>query len=82
MHYSHFSVGPANDNYRLGISGFIGITPLDPFSTHALNGQQFSTYDRDNDQSNYANCAVNGHSSTAPGGWWYRYCFNMPKLQL
>ena len=49
MHYNHFRVGPATDNYQLSISGFTGITPTDPFTTHPLNGQQFSTYDRDND---------------------------------
>ena len=32
MHYNHFSVGPATDNYRLSISGFTGITPTDPFT--------------------------------------------------
>ena len=72
MHYNHFRVGPATDNYRLSISGFTGITPNDPFdSNHALNGQPFSTYDRNN----YGNCAVSGHGSTAPGGWWHRSCF-------
>ena len=58
MHYNHFRVGPATDNYRLSISGFTGITPTDPFTTHIINGQQFSTYDRDNDQWS-DNCAVN-----------------------
>ena len=75
MHYNHFRVGPATDNYRLSISGFTGITPNDPFTTgHSLNGQQFSTYDRDNDIGSN-NCAVNGHGSAAPGGWWYKNCF-------
>ena len=50
MYYNHFRVGPATDNYRLSISGFTGITPTNPFATGPLNGQQFSTYDRDNDQ--------------------------------
>ena len=45
MHYNHFRVGPASDNYRLSISGFTGITPDDPFSEVPLNGQQFSTYE-------------------------------------
>ena len=76
MHYNHFRVGPANDNYRLNISGFTGITPDDPFTTHPLNGQQFSTYDRDNDRWSNS-CAVNGHGSTAPGGWWYSSCFRI-----
>ena len=76
MHYNHFRVGPATDNYRLSISGFTGITPTDPFAGHPLNGQQFSTYDRDNDRWS-GNCALNGHGSTAPGGWWYNNCFHI-----
>ena len=75
MHYNHFRVGPATDNYRLSISGFTGITPVDPFATHSLNGQQFTTYDNDNDAWAQDNCAVNGYRSTAPGGWWYNDCF-------
>ena len=74
MHYNHFRVGPPTDNYRLSISGFTGTTPTDPFTTHPLNGHQFSTYDRDNDRWS-GNCAVRGHFSTAPGGWWYNSCF-------
>ena len=75
MYYNHFRVGPATDNYRLSISGFTGITPTDPFTTGPLNGQQFTTYDRDNDQWSSGNCAFNTRGSTAPGGWWYRRCF-------
>ena len=72
IHYNHFRVGPATDNYRLSISGFTGITPVDPFATHILSGRPFSTYDKNN---NGNNCAINGHGSTAPGGWWYFGCF-------
>jgi len=75
MHYNHFRVGPATDKYRLSISGFTGITPTDLFTAHLLNGQQFSTRDRDNDGSSNRHCALNGHGSTAPGGWWYNNCF-------
>ena len=32
MHYNHFRIGPATDNYRLSISGFTGITSTDPFT--------------------------------------------------
>ena len=65
-------MGPATDNYRLSISGFTGVTPTDPFTTHNINGQQFSTYNRDNDQSR-ANCALNGHGEKS-GGWWHKIC--------
>ena len=77
MHYNHFRVGSVTVNYQLSISGFTGITPTDPFTTGPLNGQQFSTYDRDNDEQSHSNCAVNALGSTAPGGWWYRHCFQI-----
>ena len=73
MHYNHFSVGPATDNYRLNISGFTGITLEDPFTaTHSINGQQFSSYDRDNDISVH-HCADDGHGVES-GGWWHNGC--------
>ena len=77
IHYNHFRVGPATDNYQLSISGFTGITPTDPFSTHPLNRQQFSTLDRDNDVHRGVHCALKSHGSTAPGGWWYGGCFHI-----
>ena len=77
MHYNHFRVGPAFDNYRLSISGFTGITPTDPFTTHPLSGQPFSTLDRENDNSSDRHCALSTHGSTAPGGWWYYSCFHI-----
>ena len=73
MHYNHFSVGPATDNYRLNISGFTGITPTEPFASSGINGQQFSTYDRDNDAWNDGNCADDGHGDES-GGWWHWRC--------
>ena len=71
MHYNGFSVGPATDNYRLNISGFTGISPYDPTTT--TFGQQFTTYDRDNDQWNNGNCALHGHGGQS-GGWWHSDC--------
>ena len=76
LHYKNFAVGPANDNYRLSITGFTGITARDPFTYHALDGQQFSTYDSDNDKSS-SECARKVYGSTSPGGWWYNSCFNI-----
>ena len=73
MHYNHFRVGPATDNYRLSISGFTGITPTDPFTI--LNQVSFSTLDIDNDLNKGGHCALKSHGSTAPGGWWHRRCF-------
>ena len=77
MHYNHFKVGPATDNYRLSISGFTGVTPSDHFvkSSYPPNGNQFSTYDRDNDKCG-CNCALDGHGNGS-GGWWHDNCNHM-----
>lgn len=72
MHYNHFRVGPAADNYRLNISGFTGITPTDPFYAFPINGREFTTYDRDNDLWS-GNCALDGHGKET-GGWWFSRC--------
>jgi len=72
LHYNHFKVGPATDNYQLSISGFTGITLIDLFITGGSNGKQFTTYDKDND--NYGgNCALDGHGEQS-GGWWHYNC--------
>ena len=73
MSYKSFSVGPADSQYRLSISGFTGIT-TDPFdSGHALNDMKFTTKDRDNDKDSKKNCALNRDGNNA-GGWWHRAC--------
>ena len=74
LSYTNFSVGPANSQYQLSISGFTGITD-DPFSQHPLNGMKFTTKDGDNDKYVY-NCAVNGNGRNG-GGWWYSACTNI-----
>ena len=74
LSYKSFSVGPANSQYQLSISGFTGVT-TDPFATHPLNGMKFTTKDRDNDKSG-GNCAVNGDGGNA-GGWWHYSCSNI-----
>ena len=77
--YSNFRVGPAFQQYQLTISGFDGATTdpfytIYPFNRYAtLNGVNFTTKDRDNDEWSGGNCAVNEW----PGityGWWYRIC--------
>ena len=45
--YQNFTVAGADDKYTLTIGGGVG-TGRDAMNTH--NGQQFSTYDNDNDQ--------------------------------
>ena len=74
LSYTSFKVGPASSKYRLSISGFKGITEIDPFSQYKymmLNGTHFTTKDRDNDKWE-SNCAKD-HLSNA-GGWWYDQC--------
>ena len=72
LSYHHFRVGPASNDYRLSISGFIGNT-TDPITgSHSLNAMKFTTRDRDNDIWNGLNCAVDyvGNAS----GWWHKDC--------
>ena len=64
--YQTFRVAGADDNYRLTIGEGEGIGS-DAMAYH--NNQQFSTYDRDNDNS--GNCAL-----TFQGGWWYNNCYH------
>jgi len=63
--YSHFTISDGNDGYRLEISGYQG-NATDSLSYH--NGHQFSTADRDQDNST-TNCAIDYE-----GGWWYTHC--------
>ena len=49
LSYKQFSVGPAEDQYQLSISGFDSVGLTDPFSTHALNSMKFFSADHDND---------------------------------
>ena len=70
--YSHFVVGPAEDNYRLQAWGYVAATSSAGdglLSRHS--GNQFSTYDRDNDVYG-SNCAL-----SYKGGWWYSSCHNV-----
>ncbi|XP_073321918.1 fibrinogen C domain-containing protein 1-like [Pagrus major] len=69
-HYSDFSVGrdsvnPEEDGYPLTVDGYSG-TAGDSLLKHS--GMQFTTKDRDQDQSEN-NCAA-----YYQGAWWYRNC--------
>ncbi|XP_071953800.1 fibrinogen-like protein A [Antedon mediterranea] len=66
--YSHFCVGTEEFNYTLTISGYTG-TAGDSMAFH--NGQQFTTYDRDNDKRGSRNCA-----EQFKGAWWYYSCYH------
>ena len=65
--YQTFRVAGASDKYRLTIGGKQG-TGFDAIAWH--NGQQFSTYDSDNDGHRNAICAF-----VYQGGWWYNACY-------
>ncbi|XP_061134435.1 fibrinogen C domain-containing protein 1-like [Syngnathus typhle] len=69
-HYADFSVGrdsvnPEEDGYPLAVDGYSG-TAGDSLLKHS--GMQFTTKDRDRDQSEN-NCAA-----YYQGAWWYRNC--------
>ncbi|GFN94691.1 tenascin-r [Plakobranchus ocellatus] len=64
-HYSTFSIDDENKNYALRLGDYDG-TAGDSLNYHRR--QQFSTFDRDNDDSS-GNCAV-----VYSGGWWYGMC--------
>ena len=65
--YQTFRVAGADDNYRLTIEKGEG-TCHDAMAYS--NNQQFSTYDRDNDNWSGGNCAI-----LCQGGWWYNSCY-------
>ena len=65
--YETFKVGDATDKYRLTIGGGKG-TGGDAMAYH--NGEQFTTYDQDNDKLEL-NCGYH-HSA----GWWYKSCYS------
>ena len=66
--YSTFIVLSEADNYTLQVDGFSGNAGYDAFGSQWHNGQQFSTFDRDNDQRSYGNCAA------WFGGFWWQSC--------
>ena len=67
--YSHFRVAPRSDNYYIRISGYSGNAGVDAFGDHQ-NGQPFTTFDVDLDQSADYNCAAE-----YGGGFWFNNCF-------
>ncbi|CAH1776964.1 unnamed protein product [Owenia fusiformis] len=64
--FSSFTMANASDKYRINIGGYSG-TAGDSMSFQ--NGQQFTTYDQDNDSRDNENCAV-----TFKGAWWHASC--------
>ena len=76
LHYDQFAVGPAEDQYKLTISGFTSIGLTDPFyynrHYYELNGMNFTARDRDNDRWKDGNCAI--PHARSRGGWWNKQC--------
>lgn len=72
--YRHFRLSSESDNFRLDVDGFVPGGNAGDSLTSAWdndhNGQQFSTYDNDNDARFYDNCAQHYR-----GAWWFRSCF-------
>ena len=69
--YSYFHVEGSSVNYKLHISGYSG-TAGDSFTTGVnINGMQFSTKDRDNDQWRGGSCSHKWRAN----GWWFNSCF-------
>ena len=71
LHYKNFTVGSANQEYPLNVSGFTGQGSTDPFTRYSStngHGQKFSTSDNDNDKWG-SNCA-----DSVNHGWWHNRC--------
>ncbi|XP_065902566.1 fibrinogen C domain-containing protein 1-B-like [Dysidea avara] len=78
LHYKQFAVGPAEDNYRLNVSGFVTGRKTDPFdSGHPLNRMQFSARDEDNDHKDEATNRDRRTCAKCCGGWWHNNCGNL-----
>ncbi|XP_023929912.1 fibrinogen C domain-containing protein 1-A-like [Lingula anatina] len=63
--YDNFAIASEKDNYKLTVGAYSGNAGN---SLGPLNGQPFSTKDRDNDASP-GNCA-----QKLKGAWWYKSC--------
>ncbi|XP_019634598.1 PREDICTED: fibrinogen-like protein 1 [Branchiostoma belcheri] len=68
--YDIFRVSGESDQYRLRISGYSGTAGDSMAGGHTLNGERFSTVDRDNDASSYRHCS----QLYGQGGWWFGAC--------
>ncbi|XP_052888214.1 fibrinogen C domain-containing protein 1-like [Anopheles moucheti] len=66
-HYDDFQIGDESEKYVLKSVGEYSGTAGDSFTHH--KDELFSTYDRDNDNSN-SNCA-----EKFEGGWWFYNCY-------
>ena len=74
-YYSNFWIENESEGYRIHIDDYSTNTNvagdsllLSPTSSETADGQMFSTFDADNDQSTH-NCA-----NVFQGGWWFNDC--------
>ncbi|CAL8267924.1 unnamed protein product [Boreogadus saida] len=75
--YNNFRVGPEKSDYRLSFGAYSGTagdalsgnyrTGVSLWASH--QGAKFTTYDRDNDNHAWGNCAQEDK-----GGWWFNRC--------
>lgn len=65
--YESFKVANEENLFKLQLGKLLGPAGWDALGNG--NGQNFSTFDRDNDKGSTENCAVRYR-----GGWWYNHC--------
>lgn len=69
--YDKFGISSEHDHYRLHVNGYHG-NAGDSLTSywHSHDEKPFSTYDKDNDDRFYDNCAEMYY-----GAWWFNDCF-------
>ncbi|XP_017864778.1 PREDICTED: microfibril-associated glycoprotein 4-like [Drosophila arizonae] len=65
--YNNFSIGSEEDAFQLKVLGRFSGDAGD--SLKFERGMKFTTFDRDNDNRSFDNCAIERN-----GGWWYNQC--------
>ncbi|XP_051858582.1 fibrinogen-like protein 1 isoform X4 [Drosophila albomicans] len=69
--YDDFKISDEDNGYALSLGKFNGTIIWD--GMRDTENMKFSTFDHDNDKTDYANCAVWQES-----GWWYNHCSACP----
>ncbi|KAJ8035735.1 Fibrinogen C domain-containing protein 1 [Holothuria leucospilota] len=76
MNYELFRVDNEDNNYQLELGTYFGNAGFDYMTRH--RNRQFSTPDRDNDDTSYRHCAALSNS-----GWWFGgYCWTADLNQM
>ncbi|XP_060644861.1 fibrinogen-like protein 1 [Drosophila nasuta] len=66
--YDNFKISDEDNGYALSLGKFTGTILGD--GMRDTENMKFTTFDHDNDNYDYANCAVENES-----GWWYKHCY-------